>query len=136
MRQITINGQEWPVAFRLKALRMYQEITGKNLLKEDLGKILSEELDPQKVTAVVYCAMVNGWHKQNGWKKEPPFSMDEVEDWIELSPEIFKEVIAAYLDFVQVRNSNGSDPNSTAPQMEGTPQSGDGTGSKRSELDT
>lgn len=94
-RTITIGGKQRPVLFKLKAIKVYQQLTGKNLLKEDLGKLLTEELDVEKITALVYSALVCG-----AFPNQPDFTLDEVENWMGLDTDIFKEVVEAYLDFI------------------------------------
>lgn len=100
-RKIKINDKERPVAFRMLALKTYTAITGSNLIEEGLYQVI-KSMDPNKVCAVVYAAMVCGFYVENGFddKKKPDFTLEQIEMWLGMDGEIFKEVINAYLDFV------------------------------------
>ena len=122
-RKIIINGVERPILFKLQAVKIYQQLTGKNLLKEDLGKLLTEELDPEKICALVYAALVCGCYPQ-----KPEFTVADIENWLGLDTAIFKEVIEAYLDFIpgartisppvggDAEGRGGNNPNPVPPQ--------------------
>ena len=107
VRKIEINGKSRPILFRLQAIKIYQQLTGKNLLKEDLGKMLTEDLDAEKICALVYAAMVCGCYPQ-----EPDFKLEDIENWLGLDTNIFQEVVQAYVDFI---------PGARKLQLEGSP---------------
>ena len=108
-RTIDIGGKVRPILFRLQAIKIYQQLTGKNLLKEDLAKLL-EDLEAEKISALVYAALVCGSHPT-----KPDFTIDDVENWLGLDVAIFKEVIQAYMDFIPGSQKNKTieeaDPN-------------------------
>lgn len=113
-RKIIINGVERPILFKLQAVKIYHQLTGKNLLKEDLGQLLTEELDPEKICALVYAALVCGCYPQ-----KPEFTVADIENWLGLDTAIFKEVIEAYLDFIPgartIKAEEVESPNPPAP---------------------
>lgn len=108
-RKIEINGVTRPILFRLQAIKIYQQLTGKNLLKENISKMLTEDLEAEKICALVYASLVCGCYP-----KEPDFTVSDIENWLGLDFKIFKEVIEAYLDFVpgaRLIKTEDPDPN-------------------------
>ncbi|MFZ2905325.1 MAG: hypothetical protein WAZ98_03880 [Cyclobacteriaceae bacterium] len=116
MRKITINGVERPILFKLQAIKIYQQLTGENLLKEDLTKIFNEDIDAGKICALVYAALVCGCYPE-----EPKFTVTDIENWLGLDTELFSEVIQAYVDFIPGARTIKPEeiPNVTTPQPEG-----------------
>lgn len=120
-RTILIGGKQRPILFKLKAVKLYQQLTGKNLLKENLGTMLTQELEADKITALVYSALVCGCYPA-----QPDFSLEDVENWLGLDMPIFQEIIQAYIDFIPGARETSTalsqqSPNQQAPQPEGQP---------------
>jgi hypothetical protein len=109
IRKITIGGKERPILFKLRAIKIYQQLTGKNLLKEDLSKLFTDNLDAGSICALVYSVLVCGCYPNKA-----EFTPEDIENWLGLDTDIFKEVIQAYLDFIpgaRTINLEEPDPN-------------------------
>lgn len=104
MRFITIHGKKRPVAFKMAAIRIFYELTGSNLLKEDVTKIFTEDLNAKKISSLVYAAMYCGAYPNID------FCYEDVEAWLELDTNIYSEVLMAFIDFVP------KDPNVSSPK--------------------
>ena len=98
MEKIQIGGKDRPVLFRLRAIRLYQELTGHNLLKENIGEVM-QGLEVDKICALVYVALVCGWHEDNKEGK-PDFELSDVEQWMDLNVDILATVVRAYADMM------------------------------------
>ena len=69
MPKITIEGVEYPIIFRMKAVSIYQDLTGESLLSnsDEFTKVFGGEINGQKVSidskkfmALVTAALMNG----------------------------------------------------------------------------
>lgn len=88
-RFIEIAGKKLPVKFTLRSLKIYEEITGRNLLNEECMSIVSLSMGVDALVAFVYCSL---------YSKE--ITREELELQMGIDHAAFAVVIDAYVDFI------------------------------------
>ena len=93
-RTITIAGKELPVKFTLRSLKVYEKLTGRNLIMENCMDIINLSLGVDATLAFVYCSL------QVEAGKDPAITMAELELEMGIDYAVFSTVTDAYIDFV------------------------------------
>ena len=101
-KEITINGETYPVVFNMKTILGYEEISGKSFFGEDFSK-MSERL------ALITAAVISA-----GGKEE--LSIDDMINADKL--ELVQEIIAAYTVVIEMVNEFFKKPDVEPKQKE------------------
>lgn len=93
-RTIEIAGKKLPVKFTMRSLKVYEEITGRNLLNENCLDIIRLQLGVDALVAFVYASILI---PKGG---TPPITVEELELEMGFDNSVFTEVVEAYTDFL------------------------------------
>jgi len=89
MDKVRINKKDRPVCFGWNALAEYERLSGKSLLKF----VETEGLSIGNTLQLVYVGLLYGAKKD---KQEITFTIEDVGNWLDDSPEVIGEVITIF----------------------------------------
>lgn len=95
-RTIQIAGKTYPVKFTLRSVKVYEEKTGRPLLKENYMNIITCALGVDCLTAFVYSALLGALEKN----QQLEVTVEDLEQELGLDYDRYENVVQAYIDFV------------------------------------
>lgn len=91
---IKLKGKDYPVKFSLRSIKLYEKLTGRNLLQENYMEITNMTLGVDCLVAFVFCSL----HVEKDQKLD--ITVEDLELNMGFDYDLFNVVIQAYIDFV------------------------------------